>query len=454
MTKFANSQNCPARHRGGVKSATLSTSSMDRSEDWKRYCAKAMGFEWAERFDDDRTDNTSVTTTGPIPHIIINLLDEHKDEDFILEEDARINTTPSRSSDAWTEMALRIQADLNHMARWIRSKQQDFVDLSTNDAEASLVQTTVASFAATTASELELLQEMIRKTTAKSTNLAHHRSGIVQILLEQLQRDVTLPFGVLQKQRTRMAVELWQNPLQCKLYRPMSRKQGKRNVLFDEDNDDDRQRRNQQFLPKRRQQGMDAMGIDFISKYVSKPSTSIPSNPPDFLVRLSKRQKRMSSFQQRSVEKKSIFNVGNDESQHTSSKTTTTAPSMFNLSPSQPPSVQPLDYQKQLEEDLQEETVQLATALIASSELDSVQQMETRMIEITTLIGQFSNLVQEQQEQVLQVHDSAQETKDNMEKGQANLVDAAERTRRSKHYKAWMIFVMALALLFFHTLRN
>jgi t-SNARE complex subunit (syntaxin) len=114
----------------------------------------------------------------------------------------------------------------------------------------------------------------------------------------------------------------------------------------------------------------------------------------------------------------------------------------------------PTDYQHQLEEDLQEETVQLSTALIASSDLDSVKQMETRMVEITTLIGQFSNLVQEQQEQIHEVHDAAQETKQNMDKGQENLVDATERTKQSKHYKAWLIFGMALILLFFHTLRN
>jgi hypothetical protein len=424
---------------------------MDRGEEWKRYCAKAMGFGWVDRFEDDPNDDTKAGKSGPIQHIsIISLIDENKDDDFISEEDDRNDTASSRSSDVWTEMALRIQADLNHMARWIRSKQQNFVDLSSKDAEASLVQTTVASFAATTASELELLREMIKNTTSKNTNLAHHRSGIVQILLEQLQREVTIPFGVLQKQRSRIAVELWQNPLQCKLYQPMSRKERRKNDLFDED-DDERPRQNQQFLPKKRHLGADTVGIDFISKYASKPSTGVVPKPPDFLVRLSKLQKQLMPSHQQG-------DVSDNRSQSTTTgKTGTTAPpSMFNFAPSQPlGAMQPfLDYQKQLQEDLQEETVQLSTALIASSELDSVQQMETRMIEITTLIGQFSNLVQEQQEQVLQVHESAKETKDNMEKGQANLVDAAERTRRSKHYKAWVVLVMALILLLFHTLRN
>ena len=96
----------------------------------------------------------------------------------------------------------------------------------------------------------------------------------------------------------------------------------------------------------------------------------------------------------------------------------------------------------------------MATVLVANNDLDSVQQMETRMVEITTLIGQFSNLVQDQQEQIVQVHESAKETKDNLDKGQENLIDAAERTKRSKHYKAWLILFLSTILMFFHLLRN
>jgi len=111
-------------------------------------------------------------------------------------------------------------------------------------------------------------------------------------------------------------------------------------------------------------------------------------------------------------------------------------------------------YQQQLEEDLRTESAQLTTTLIASNDLDSVQQMETRMVEITTLIGQFSNLVQNQQEQVEIIHENAKETKENLDKGQENLIDAAERTKKSKHYKAWSILAMASVLMFFQILRN
>ncbi|KAG7372030.1 hypothetical protein IV203_018173 [Nitzschia inconspicua] len=447
------------------------TASVNRKNEWKRCCANAMGFEWVDRFEDEYNNKNnkrniskhtsgghhSTSTTGPILQVI-SLLDTTVDPDFV-EVDHYRNDMSLQSKDAWMETVLRIQSDLARMARLIRSKQQEYVSLDMKDEEASLLQSTVASFAATTANELETLREMITSTgssTSTTNNIANHRSGIVQILLEQLQQDITIPFGILQKQRTRIAVQIWQNPLQCQLYQPSPHKSKTRaDILFD---DDDRNpTRNQQFLPRQRQQGRDQLGYDFISKYVNRPDAQVPPNPPDFLVRLTKRQKcgHQSSIIPGTTTRKmtSITPTnprhGADEKSHA-----TVQFSIPQVQPAAPPPFSPMDYQQQLEEDLQEETAQLSTALIASSGLDSVKQMETRMVEITTLIGQFSNLVQQQQEQVLHVYDTAQETKENMQKGQENLVDATVRTKQFKHYKAWVIFAMAMILLFFHILKN
>jgi hypothetical protein len=318
-----------------------------------------------------------------------------------------------------------------------------------------LIQSTVTTFAATTASELETLREMIAGSgaSAASSDLANHRSGIVQILLERLQRHVTTPFGILQKQRTRVAVQLWQNPLQCKLYQPSLRK-GRRSrsnppgvagILFDDDDDNPPHRNEQRFLPRHAYPTTEHENgcTSFIAKYAQKPSTRIPPEPPAFLTRLAKRRKQSHAFP--------ASPAGNDPADGSSSS----VPS-FQATQNKTwiPTPSPMDYQRQLEQDLHEETALLATQMVASNELDGVRQMETRMVEITTLIGQFSNLVQDQQEQVLQVQTSARETKQNMERGREHLVDATERTRQSRHYKAWLIFGMTLILLFFHTLRN
>jgi hypothetical protein len=143
--------------------------------------------------------------------------DDDMDDD---DDDDQSSTTDFKSFDHWAENALRIQADLTRMARWIRSKKTEYVSLDMRDDEASLIQSTVTSFAATTASELETLRKIITSSYYDSNNIASHPAGVVQILLSQLQEQITEPFKLLQKQRTRVAVQLWQNPLQCKLYVP------------------------------------------------------------------------------------------------------------------------------------------------------------------------------------------------------------------------------------------
>mmetsp|Transcript_2207 Transcript_2207/g.5885 ORF Transcript_2207/g.5885 Transcript_2207/m.5885 type:complete len:342 (+) Transcript_2207:165-1190(+) len=253
----------------------------------------------------------------------------------------------------------------------------------------------------------------------------------------------------------------------------------------DDDNDGDMGENlptEQRFLPQRsyresRRHPKPSESEDsFISKYAHKPRTGRPTNRPRFLVGLAQQRARaastendhdpsaippshtpkhpkptsehnpltevpMSSFGGNVVDAEQVFEdftTRSSQAGHHHANANAAAN----------------DYQHQLEEDLRTESIQLATTLMASNELDSVQQMEKRMVEITTLIGQFSNLVQEQQEQVLQVHDSAKETKDNLDKGQENLIDAAERTKQSKHYKAWAILAMTGILAFFHILRG
>jgi len=506
--------------------ASVCTSSLDRGDEFQRCCAETMGFEWVDRFDDDEDENDAASNGADEDTLqVTNLLDDDDDDDdfedcYCRKENSmeikikgkiEPETMPT-TDDAWTDSALRIRGDLDRMSRWIQSKKREYVGLDMKDEEAGLIQSTVMSFAATTASELETLRNMITTSRAAhsnsksnsrivvSHNQANHRAGIVQILLAQLQEQVTKPFAALQQQRVREAVQLWQNPLHCKLYQdPRPRRCGGGDsdsdsddkALFggggddDDDNDGDMGENlptEQRFLPQRsyresRRHPKPSESEDsFISKYAHKPRTGRPTNRPRFLVGLAQQRARaastendhdpsaippshtpkhpkptsehnpltevpMSSFGGNVVDAEQVFEdftTRSSQAGHHHANANAAAN----------------DYQHQLEEDLRTESIQLATTLMASNELDSVQQMEKRMVEITTLIGQFSNLVQEQQEQVLQVHDSAKETKDNLDKGQENLIDAAERTKQSKHYKAWAILAMTGILAFFHILRG
>ena len=450
--------------------ASICTASLNRNNEWDRCCAVVSGFEWVDHFDaeidhddankesndfDSSSKHQSLSSAND-KYQVTNLLDdddfEDSDDDNDVERDHQI--------DAWTSNALRIQTDLNRMSRWIQSKKQKYTGLDMKDEEAALIQSTVTSFAATTASELETLRNMIKKYTNSRTinnNLSNHRSGIVQILLEQLQEQVTKPFGILQKQRGRVAVQLWQNPLQCQISRSkrrMAASQHRQDVMFDEDDED--QHMEQRFLPERSPQGPENKdAYDFISKYANKQPTSIPTTIPSFLNQISKRQgSRTESFYPISPNTRQKKEQSLDVSVSSFSDINILGAAKMPQDHLPPLDIDNEYYQQQLEEELQAESAQLTAALIANNDLDSVQQMETRMVEITTLIGQFSNLVQDQQEQVQQVHESAKETKDNLDKGQENLVDAAERTKQSKHYKAYLILTMAAILLFFHILRN
>jgi len=452
-----------------ISNTSTCTASLNRNDEWNRCCAEAAGFEWVDYFgDDDKGDDTMEEISDHIFHVT-NLLDDDSDNNL---EDGD-GCKEFKVQDAWTVNAYHIQSDLNRMSHWIQSKKQNYVGLDMRDEEAALIQSTVTSFAATTASELETLRNMItsyENSRIINNNLSNHRSGIVQILLDQLQEQVTKPFGILQKQRSRVAVQLWQNPLQCKLYQPkrvrgvIGTSQRPQDFLFDGDDEDQLEHeKEQRFLPKLSYHDSNN-GYDFISKYTNKQPTSVSIKQPYFLARIAKRQclgtgknhlltPPLSQPQETTHQEQTTY-------AHMSSSSDSDLPEKFQSLPPQRENQQEINnktdefYQQQLEEELQTESVQLATTLIANNDLDSVQQMETRMVEITTLIGQFSNLVQGQKEQVLQVHDSAKETKDNLDKGQENLIDATERTRKSKHYKAWLILSLAMVLMFFHLLRN
>ena len=404
--------------------STFFAASHNRQQEWRQCCAVAMGFEWVDHFDGDQEEDnnprpTQINGEARI-HQVINLMD---DDD---QQDEKKAENESLSSDPWTNNALRMQTGLTKMSQWIAIKKHDYVGLGMEDEEASLIQSTVTTFAATTAAELETLRKLI------PSNDSGHRHGIVQILLTQLQEQITQPFSVLQKQRTRQAVQLWQSPWQCQLAQSRTTTLLTADPLFHdetsagESSDKRFMARATLMIPQE----------DFLEKYQRDPLQE-PVVRPAFLDRIRERIKL--ERQQQGLE-----NVVNTPQRLVAP----IVPKMV-----QPAPILPYQETQDFEQSLQQEAALLQETIV-QSDLDSVQKMEQRMVEITTLIGQFSNLVSEQQEEILDIAQHAQETKQNMTKGQENLVDATERTRQSKHYLAWTIFGLTLTLLFFHTLRN
>merc|ERR1719356_841169 len=98
---------------------------------------------------------------------------------------------------------------------------------------------------------------------------------------------------------------------------------------------------------------------------------------------------------------------------------------------------------------LQRESATLL-ATYQHSDLEGVKKVERNMVEITQLLSQFTDLITEQQEDIFLIHDQAIKSKENVEKGQDQLVDATSRGEKSRHPMASFIVAMALLLLFFN----
>jgi hypothetical protein len=319
-------------------------------------------------------------------------------------------------SDPWMQTATQIRTNLEEMASWIRSKQSEYLSLEMRDDEASLIQSTVTSFVATTATEIESLHKIIDQTT--SPQYQQHSNGIVQNLMERLKLEIAEPFARFQKYRNRVAVDLWQRPLQCRFV--VSRSDQTDELLGLDDN------RDQRFQPKR---PTHRLHRDFLRSY--EAPVTIPQRPQSLF------RKRSSNFQVTDTRKEEGVSLARRKA-------------------SQTPQIIQGDEVHEYEE-RQAADIQLESALLQAklhNDLDSVQKMEQMMVDITTLLSQFADLVAEQSEEVWEIHETTASSKENIEKGHENLVDAKERTVNSRHSMAMAISAMGILLLIFHWLRD
>lgn len=309
-----------------------------------------------------------------------------------------------QSEDPWITTALQIQSNITNMKGFLADKQHMYTSLETSDTDASLIASTVSSFTATTAREIESLHNMVTQNKNK-----HHYAGIVQILMADLKVSVAEPFGQLQKQRHRVAVELFQSPLVCRHatvpFMP-TRPSHKLHSSFMENYTNDIPR-----VPR-----PTSLLFSLETTPISTAKAATKKDPPSDAA--AQRDNDKPSFQQQTP-------FQNDASLPESSYTSSDV--------------------------MQQETLLLQQK--THSDLEGVQKMEQMMTDITTLISQFAELLGEQQENIYDIYESTTNTKKNVDAGKDNLVDAKERMRRSNHYMAKSICALSLILLVFHWLR-
>ena len=378
-------------------------SSCDLQHEWQQCCSLALGYNLLEDDDDDEKNEDRDI-------VLVSFLDN--DDDPLDESDERI-------TEAWMENANHINDSLNNIIDILRRKKDSYLQPNAGD-EASLLESTVLSFVATTANQVDSLQKAI---SSSNRDYVQHCAGIVSYLMATLKEEVANPFAKMQKQRARPVMALWENPLQCRLVSRL-------NPTDDEEEDQELR-----FLPKAPRP---SQAYDFLDAYqIGKDLTKQEFQRPTSILRRRRPQAPPPSKMPRQ-NSDVMVPVGHIEG----------VEQLLPYLPSKPPNEEDDDYHKML----QHEALVLTATL--QNDLDSVQQVEARMTEITALLAQFSNLVSEQQTEITNIHETTVQSKKNVEKGHDHLVDAAERTKKSRHYMATVVAFMAFLLLFFNTIKR
>jgi hypothetical protein len=505
--------------------AEVCHASVNLDKEWRSCCLRAMGYYHHDDpagsgyVDDPGGISTAPRASTPQYNAVkvVNLI-----PDSAYRKDKHPRARKKSRFDPWMEAAIQVNESIVRTRDWIAHKQLEYGSVVMSNNEASLIESTVASFVATTATEIESLRQMVSGQAASTNSTAgggrgnnkhhrfhqqelEHRSGIVQILMLDLQQKVSVPFQLLQKKRKRLAVHVWQNPFECTLYtRPTAAEHG----LNDNDVGEDSMHRHHdprlQFLPRRPAHRLQA---NLWESYHPSHPKKRPRRPPTALLRrldrkgnatgvddepsgiakgegdapgATSRGEEQAAAESSSSSSSSWFSSHKRAKNSASSEAAPVALSKaepdLRRRRNQPPpaaaawgkatyvnaSAVPLNdddgggdgtnnYYESHRDVLEREAAQLE--LVANSDLDAVQQMERHMVDITALLSQFANLVSDQATDVSHIYHATHDAKDNVDQGQRNLLEARERTEASRHYLATAIAMLGVLLLAFHWIR-
>jgi hypothetical protein len=387
----------------------------------------------------------------------------------MIDEACRIDEVESMHAnvDSWTRAALTLSASIDEVSLMIQRKAALYsssidtlnicfdglvpsMENSMTNADRSILETTVASFAAGMAKQIESLRKTVGHTdNADDYSSRHwasgrvgHRAGISDCLLQRLKVEIMDPMTKLQTQREKSlsrgknsfsgdeALFIAQNPL--RMFHSSAEVSVRRSLppapweVGEHDAEKDRE---EQLQEKN----------EFINIYLSKGETSGDSTPDDIASKILPPPSvlRFMDLPRRTTSKAQQY--------QTQQKIHIIQPPTLNRAPPPPSYGEQEDHMDQLQRES-------ATLLATYQNLDTVgvQKVERSMVEITSLLSRFTDLISEQQDSVFMIHDQAMKSKQNVDKGQDQLVDAANRGDKSKHPMATFIFLSALLLLLFN----
>lgn len=400
-------------------------------------------------------------------HLIINLLPSI-DDTSPLPKSASIG-----KCDMWLQCAHRLYLSIEKMTLLLDSKKSsyckehcqleayDFVTSSSSQRiqgkdgkikispihchDAKTFESSITEFVTSSASQIDSLRVSLKNNPSfMNKDKISHRNGIISHLVSQLQNLVVEKFAEMQRVRNRKTLKLWNNPFCINISSEDASQFSSPSLLFESNQDD--------LWKKMAHQLEDVAFLELYgqSKEKEEELQSLAVLDLSSLQVCPVEMKEKLGIFHFNAKKSSDKNIRNNASIAKDTETISIPQLHDNISPSLQHNNAPIyDEDNEVEihhiEELQKESAYLK-AKIESAQLDSVQKVEGQMMQITSLLSQFSTLVSEQQEEISNIHDFAVQSKANMVKGNEQLVDATERKKKSKHYFSIIIFSMGLIL--------
>ncbi|KAL7482524.1 hypothetical protein ACHAW6_008199 [Cyclotella cf. meneghiniana] len=467
----------------------------DRTREWHACChevilgrdPKRQRLDFEDEDTDDDDDELFHTFAAP-GNLAIDMLDSKK----------KVTKNLDAIGDSWMEAAVAMSASIDEVSTMIQSKAASYVsssdtfhicfhdrgnfsenfDHEMSNSDRSILETTVASFAAGMAKQIDSLRQAVvvegdhpflnfshqnesneRTSTHWATGPIGHRAGIASCLMQRLKSEIMDPMTDLQRQRERKfknngnfsmedASKIAQNPLLG--FHSKAEEMNQRSLppapweIGEHDSKQNRLEHDQErdeflsvYYDETPQEETEPLSLEALRRY-TRPSSAVLQ-----WIDLPK----STTLRQPNATTEGVM-VDRNLSEGKQS-------SAFSFMATKPAHNPTDDYLMSTyrEEEAIEQLQRESAALIATyqhSDLEGVQKVERSMVEITQLLSRFTDLITEQQEDIFMIHDQAMKSKENVDKGQSQLVDAARRGEKSKHPMASFIVVLAFLLLFFN----
>jgi len=354
-------------------------------------------------------------------------------------------------SDPWINNAVILHSSLQQITSLLQSNSQSYTnnDIFTNsehgpmsEDEVTLFESSIASFMTSTASQIDTLRVSIDDmNNTASEELKTHLSGIISHLVSQL-KQIMVEFRSMQLVRHREELELYHDPLKCcyreanevdnlldgdvddlepdeRFLNMLEREEEEFQALYDhEDDDDELERILAEPLPSfPRQQEQQHQEEHWHQEEKEEEMPRAPPQPPAMPMQMKRNQPQPRTLKPTTINTHAIIEPSQIESEQNQAAI------------------------------LQQEQIFL-TATVQNTKLDAAHKVESQMMQITSLLSQFSNLISEQQEEIQVIADSTVKSRENVDKGREKLVQATEQRKRSRHYFAWVICFLGFLLLF------